>query len=108
MRDSVRSRQQQPLPTSCEVRVEDLEHLGALHSLLAALNDQYASVSKLAMLTSQQPVLTARVMKHAKNRSNTVETLNAALQLIGNRGLEKVLLEYLEDLTMLKADGEAK
>jgi HD-like signal output (HDOD) protein len=88
--------------------VEDLAHLGSLHNLLAALNDQYASVSKLAMLTSQQPVLTARVMKHAKNRSSSVETLNAALQLIGNRGLEKVLLEYLEDLTTLKAESEAK
>lgn len=88
--------------------MEDLAHLGSLHNLLAALNDQYASVSKLAMLTSQQPVLTARVMKHAKNRSSSVETLNAALQLIGNRGLEKVLLEYLEDLTTLKAESEAK
>jgi HD-like signal output (HDOD) protein len=103
----VRQRQE-ALPTSCDVRIEDLEHLGALHNLLAALNDQYASVSKLAMLTSQQPVLTARVMKHAKNRSNSVDTLNAALQLIGNRGLEKVLLEYLEDLTTLKAESEAK
>jgi len=98
---------QQPLPTSCEVRVEDLDHLGALHNLLAALNDEYASVSKLSMLTSQQPVLTARVMKHARNRSASVDTLNAALQVIGNRGLEKVLLEYLEDLTTLKAENES-
>jgi hypothetical protein len=74
---------------------------------LAALNDQYASVSKLAMLTASSPVLTARVMKQAKSRSKSVDSLNAALQLIGNRGLEKVLLEFLEDLTALKAELES-
>jgi hypothetical protein len=105
----VRPRTQQPsLPTNTEVGVDDLQHLGTLHNLLSALNDQYASVSKLAMLTAYSPVLTARVMKHAKNRSAAVDTLNAALQLIGNRGLEVVLLEYLEDLTTLKAEHEGK
>ena len=99
---------QKPLPTRCEVALEDLEHLNVLHDLLAALNDEYASVSKLAMLTSFSPVLTARVMKHARNRSNNVDTLAAALQLVGNRGLEKVLLEFLEDLTIFKAEQEAK
>jgi hypothetical protein len=106
---AVKTRTQRPsLPTKTEVGIEDLQHLGTLHNLLSALNDQYASVSKLAMLTSGSPVLTARVMKHAKNRLAATDTLHAALQLIGNRGLEKVLLEYLEDLTTLKAEYEEK
>jgi hypothetical protein len=99
--------QQKPLPTRCEVAAEDLEHLNVLHDLLAALNDQYASVSKLAMLTSFSPVLTARVMRHARNRSSSVDSLHSALQLIGNRGLEKVLLDFLEDLTTFKAERDA-
>jgi hypothetical protein len=96
------------LPTNCEVGTEDLGRLKVVHDLLAALNDQYASVGKLAMLTSYSPSLTARVMKQARNRSASVDSLNAALQLIGNRGLEKVLLEFLEDLTALKAELEAE
>jgi hypothetical protein len=60
------------------------------------------------MLTSSSPVLTARVLRAARARSTSIDSLNAALQLIGNRGLEKVLLEFLEDLTSLKADLEAK
>jgi hypothetical protein len=99
---------QEPLPTNCDVGVEDLDRLPMLHSLLGALNDEYASVRKLAMLTASIPVLTARVVRHARTRSSSVDSLAAALQLIGNRGLEMVLLEFLEDLTALKADLEAK
>jgi HD-like signal output (HDOD) protein len=97
---------QPPLPTNCDVSENDLNQLGVLHNILTALNDEYASVSKLAMLTAYSPVLTARVMRQAKSRSASIDTLSAALQLIGNRGLEKVLLEYLEDLTTLKAERE--
>ena len=96
------------VPTNCEVSADDLQRLGALHNLLSALNDPLASRRKLQMLTSVSPVLTARVVRHAQARSSSIETLEAALTLIGNRGLETVLLQFLEDLTVYKGELEAQ
>jgi len=95
------------IPTNTEVSADDLKRLGALHDLLAALNDPLASRRKLQTLTSFSPVLTARVVRHAQARLATIETLEAALTLIGNRGLEAVLLQFLEDLTVYKGELEA-
>lgn len=95
------------VPTNCEVSVDDLQRLGALHNLLAALNDPLASRRKLQMLTAFSPVLTARVVRHAQARSAAIDSLETALTLIGNRGLETVLLQFLEDLTVYKGELEA-
>jgi hypothetical protein len=95
------------VPTNCEVSADDLQRLGAIHNLLAALNDPLASRRKLQMLTSLSPVLTARIVRHAQARSPSIDTLGAALTLIGNRGLEAVLLQFLEDLTVYKHEQEA-
>jgi hypothetical protein len=37
-----------------------------------------------------------------------ITTLAGALGIVGNRGLETVLLELLEDLTVLRADLEGQ
>ncbi len=95
------------VPTNCEISEDDLQRLGALHNLLAALNDPLASRRKLQMLTAFSPVLTARVVRHAQARTASIDSLEAALTLIGNRGLETVLLQFLEDLTVYKGELEA-
>ena len=95
-------------PDECAVGQEDLAQLGRLHDLLTALNDPYVSRRKIEMLTSYSKVLTARVMRHARARQRSIDSLGAALTLIGNHGLETVLLQFLEDLTIYKGEVEAK
>ena len=92
---------------NCDVSTEDLGRLNVLHDLLSALNDPYASRRKIQMLTSYSPVLTARVIRHARIRVATIDDLEGALTLIGNRGLETVLLQFLEDLTVYKGELDA-
>jgi len=94
------------LPTNTEVGREDLQHLHMVHDLLSALNDPYASRGKIEMLTAVSSVLTARVLGHARARSASIDSLGAALNLIGNRGLEAVLMQFLEDLTVYKSQLE--
>lgn len=90
----------------CEVGEEDLQHLKGIHDLLGALNDPYVSRRKIEMLASYSKVLSARVVRHARARQRSIASLGAALTLIGNRGLETVLLQFLEDLTIYKGDLE--
>jgi hypothetical protein len=94
-------------PDECEVGQEDLQHLDRMHDLLAALNDPYVSRRKIEMLTSCSRVLSGRVMRHARTRNGSIDSLGPALTLIGNRGLETVLLQFLEDLTIFKGELEA-
>lgn len=91
-------------PNECAISEDDLQHLARMHDLLTALNDPYASRQKLEMLTASSKVLSARVLRHARVRRHSIDSLNAALTLIGNRGLEAVLLEFLEDLTIFKGE----
>lgn len=92
------------IPDECAIGQEDLLHLKRLHDLLDALNDPYVSRRKIEMLASNSKVLTARVLRHARARQRTIDSLGAALTLIGNSGLETVLLQFMEDLTIYKGD----
>ena len=94
-------------PDECEVGQDDLQHLHRLHDLLAALNDPYVSRRKIEMLASFSKVLSARILRHARARQRSIDSLGAALTLIGNRGLETVLLQFLEDLTIFKGELDA-
>lgn len=98
-----------PRPISeqdCVVQSEHLEHVDNIRSLLGALNDPYASGHKIAKLVAEIPVLAARCVRRAgRTRSVEVATIEHALSLIGNRGLEAELLGVLEDLTLLKAQS---
>lgn len=84
----------------------DIERLDIIHALLSELNDPRASAVTIAPFIAAFPPLKARIEQafrlrrpnaHAKN-------LSAQLVLLGNREVEAVLLELLEDLTMLRAD----
>ena len=96
-----------PTPDTA-VKPEDLGHLPALHGILAALNDPGAGVSQLRDLCIELPSLAARIMEHARAMAphHEVRDVGYALAILGNKGLEQVLLPYLEDLTVLKTDLE--
>jgi HD-like signal output (HDOD) protein len=93
---------------SCDVGASDLQKLDAIHHLLEALRDPLASGKLIEHRVSQVPVLSARMIRFARrgHPGRTISTLANALALVGNRGLETVLLELLEDLTVLRADLE--
>lgn len=95
-----------PRPVDIEVRAEHLVELGPIHDLLKALNDPCCSAAKVTMLVAQSPLLAHRCVQALLSRRPTQRsaTLAQALALLGNRGLETVLLQLLEDLTVLRSE----
>jgi hypothetical protein len=93
-----------PAPSDSRVRIEHLKDLDKIHELLLALNDPYANIGRLV---ASIPVLAARCATRAIERSKLeINSIDHALTLIGNKGLEAELLTLLEDLTILKAERE--
>ncbi|HXN31812.1 MAG TPA: hypothetical protein VN894_08125 [Polyangiaceae bacterium] len=90
------------------VTVDDLERIGALQSLLSTLNDPRAGADVLARHIAAMPVLKARVESRFKQHHPNFKKHGLAQQiaLLGNRVLEGILLELLEDLVMLHSDVE--
>lgn len=95
-----------PRPTNPEP--QDLLHLQALHGILGALNDPSAGVHQLKAFCNRLPSLRNRIVAAAEttSRAGREIDLGYALAVLGNRGLGEVLLQYLEDLTILKSDLE--
>lgn len=94
-----------PKPEDCRARPEHFAELPRIHALLTALNDPYANIGKLV---GGIGVLAARCVARAQASSAKLEvkSVDHALTLIGNKGLESELLQLLEDLTVLKAEQE--
>ena len=94
-----------PKKNECEVTAKDLAHLEDVKKLLSALNDSYAAIDALRVHIEQIPALSARCIRRAQNLhpNRKIPNLGYALALIGNRGLGSELMEFLEDLTWLKA-----
>ena len=91
-------------PAETKVQAKHLKDLDKIHELLRALNDPYAS-KNIGTLVTRIPILAARCVAKAASRSSKIEinSLDHAITLIGNRGLESVLFDLLEDLTMFKS-----
>ena len=105
----IKSKTFQARSDDCKVSLADLKRLDLVKELLALLNDPYVGPYKLTETITHIPVFAARCRREAalvRPRSE-VEDIERALNVIGNRGIEKVLLELLEDMTILKADLEA-
>lgn len=86
-------------------------HLGQLpeiHELLFALDDPHAALPRVVALSAKLRPLASRVIALARERAprRDVTDLTSAVSVVGNRGLEMVLLGLLEDLTILKSDLE--
>jgi hypothetical protein len=92
-------------PADTKVQAKHLKELDRIHELLRALNDPYAAGKNIATLVSKIPILVARCVHRAASRSSKIEinSVDHAITLIGNRGLESELFDLLEDLTMLKS-----
>ncbi len=88
------------------VRPEELAHLPTLHRILAHLNDPSAGPGELVALCARLPSLSARLVQTAQRTSHRggTERLDWALAVLGSRGFNEVLMDYLEDLTILKAE----
>jgi hypothetical protein len=96
------------LPASCEVVETDLEHIERFLLLLRTLDDPFVSRDILARRVNDIPVLVARCLARASNPTRKVKQLSEALSILGNFGLERILLELLEDLTILKYELAAR
>ncbi len=93
-----------PAVDDVRVRPEHLKELKKIQELLTALNDPYANIGKLV---GGIPVLAARCAARASMRSKLdILSIDHALTLIGNKGLESELLTLLEDLTIMKAEQD--
>ena len=92
-------------PADTKVQPKHLKDLDKIHELLRALNDPYAAGKNVGNLVGKIPILVARCIHRAASRSSKIEinSLDHAITLIGNRGLESELFDLLEDLTMLKS-----
>lgn len=90
------------------VEAEDLQRLEVIHGILALLRDPAASAQALAHLVDELPVLHDRLEARYHGRAGRApsSTVQLVVQL-GNRAFEGVLLELLEDLTVLHADLES-
>jgi hypothetical protein len=93
-----------PLLRRTEVSVVDLKHLDVVRRILFVLDEPAASASALATLVDEMPVLAARLGDRFLEGRGIQTTTEAELAFAGNRQLEAVLLELLEDLTMLSAE----
>ena len=84
----------------------DIERLDVIHALLKELNDPRASAYTIAPFVEAFPPLRARVARALAVHRPNLKAQNVAAELVGlgNRGVEAVLLELLEDLTILRAD----
>ena len=92
-------------PADTKVQAKHLKDLDKIHELLRALNDPYAAGKNIGNLVGKIPILVARCIHRAASRTSKIEinSLDHAITLIGNRGLESELFDLLEDLTMLKS-----
>jgi hypothetical protein len=96
--------------TDCRLKPADLSQLERVKQLLRLLNDPYVGPYRLKETVTQIPVFSARCLREAAQArpQAEIEDIEYALSVIGNRGVEKVLLELLEDMTILKAEIDAQ
>jgi hypothetical protein len=91
-----------------EVTVADLGRITVVQSILKTLNDPRAGADVLARQVAAIPVLKARVgrrfVQHHPNRA--LPELAQQIALLGNRMLESILFELLEDIIMLHSEVE--
>lgn len=88
------------------VTAADVERLDVLQDLLTTLNDPRASASSLARNIDRSNVLKARIEALYRVRVNerSVPRLMEQIARLGNREIEGVLLELLEDVVILGSE----
>jgi len=89
------------------VTAADLQRIEQISALLAALNDPRAGADLLARHVRTIPVLRARIAHRFAERATgrTSEDVGPQIALLGNRVLESILLELLEDIVTLASES---
>jgi hypothetical protein len=83
------------------VRPEDLDRIDVLCELLLTLNDPAASARTIGKYLERYPVLRARVEARYRKRygaDRAIPRPSGQIAALGNRELEAVLLQLLEDI----------
>jgi HD-like signal output (HDOD) protein len=95
-------------PAECKITLKHLSELPKIMELLSALNDPMAGGKNVGKLVSKIPVLAARLVERALSqaRKKEVSSVDQAINMVGNRGIESELLQLLEDLTIKKSEAE--
>ena len=95
-------------PTECKITLKHLSELPKIMELLHTLNDPLAGGKNVGKLVSKIPVLAARLVDRALSqaRKKEIYSIDQAINMIGNRGLETELMNLLEDLTIKKSEAE--
>ena len=92
-------------PSGEDLRVApvDVERIDILQALLLTLNDPRASAGELVRHIQQSRVLSMRIDARFRQRYANREAPKLAEQIaiLGNRELESVLMELLEDIVAL-------
>jgi hypothetical protein len=84
----------------------DLARIDTISSLLGTLNDPRAGADVLARHVSDIPALKARISQRflRSNPGLTRHGLAQQIAMLGNRVVEGILLELLEDVVALHSD----
>jgi hypothetical protein len=97
----------------CEVGPADLKRIDEISALLLVFNDPRAGADVLSRHVERIPVLKARILRKFEQRHpgrhQTAEangtSLAQRIALLGNRQLESILFELLEDIVSLNSGG---
>jgi hypothetical protein len=97
-----------PTPEEARVSLRDLDARDDALKILKALNDPFCSARNLAPHIERLPALRARVSRehHAHFMPKRELPFAEQLQALGNGALERVLFQYLEDLTIFGAESD--
>ncbi len=92
------------------VTASDLQRIDQLSALLSTLNDPRAGADALARHVSAIPVLQARIAGRFAQAYPNRKKVGIAQQiaLLGNRVLEGILLDLLEDIITLHSEVEPR
>jgi HD-like signal output (HDOD) protein len=95
-------------PSECKITIKHLSELPKIMELLSALNDPMAGGKNVGKLVTTIPVLAARIVERALSRKakKDIASVDQAINMIGNRGIESELLQLLEDLTIKKSESD--
>lgn len=95
-----------PPAAARRVTEADIGRIPAIQDLLMVLNDSCAGAAALCRHVERIPVLAARLRFRFAERfaRSSTATLAEQLSVLGNRELEAVLLELLEELVELHCD----
>ncbi len=106
IRQRRRGLRQRGLPKELHVKAEHVDSLSELQSLLVTFNDPYAAGTDLASHIEAIPLLGGRLVRKARIQTGHMHLndVGMALSLLGNKALERELLELLEDMTEVKFD----